>query len=220
MAWRSSAVSVKAIPRSAPCSIYKRSLVTINVIKHVKRGLRTGRYGGAVCAKRPEGDSMITISGLEPKKYKITAEGIQELQEQLSELKQKRREVASEMREITSQSTDMGALEDSTLTLIQNKATELDGEIMLLERVLGLAHVITKPTKHDHVQLGSQVTVELDGKAHAYILVGPVEADPEEGKISDESPLGQSLVGKKIGEQVEIVIPGKPTRTAKVTKIT
>jgi transcription elongation factor GreA len=148
---------------------------------------------------------MIVISGLEAKQYSITAEGLQELQQQLDDLKQRRREVAEEMRDITSQSTDQGALEDSTLSLNQNQATEIDGQISLLERIIGMADIIEKPSDTSTVQPGSKVTVKLDGKESAYIIVGAVEADPLEGKISTDSPLGQSLLGKKVGDTVEAV---------------
>lgn len=162
---------------------------------------------------------MINISGLEPKQYNITPEGIKYLQEQLEELKQKRAGVADQIREITSQSTDLGAREDSTFAFNQNQATELDGQIYLLERIIGMAHPITKPDTNDHVQLGSQVTVDLDGKEQSYALVGPVEANPLEGRISDESPFGQSLLGKKLNDKVEVVSPTNQRTLATIVRI-
>lgn len=148
---------------------------------------------------------MIVVSGLEAKQYSITAEGLEELRAQLEALRYRRREVADEMREITSQSTDMAAREDSTLTINQNQATEIDGQISLLERIVGMAEVIEKPASSEYVQVGSQVTVSHDGQEKTYTIVGPIEADPLEGKVSNESPLGQSLLGKKVNDEVEVV---------------
>lgn len=150
---------------------------------------------------------MIAVSGLEAKPYNVTHEGIRELREQLQALKHRRRVIAQEMREITSQTTDLGVLEDSTFTLNQNQATEIDGQIDLLERIIGLAQIIKKPAATDRVQLGSQVTIKLDGEERTYTIVGSVEADPLEGKVSDASPLGQSMLGKRVNDQFELVSP-------------
>jgi transcription elongation factor GreA len=162
---------------------------------------------------------MIVISGLEPKQYQITAEGMEELQQQLEELKQRRKDVAGEMHEISSQTTDLGALEDSTMTINQNQATEIDGQITLLERIIGKAEIITKPASNDVVLIGSVVTVERDGKEQTFTIVGPVEADPLEGKLSNESPFGQSLVGCKVGDRVEMLTPSEQRTSAVVTRI-
>jgi transcription elongation factor GreA len=162
---------------------------------------------------------MITISGLESKQYRITAEGINELQQQLEDLKQQRRDVANEMREITSQSTDLGALEDSTLAINQNQATEVDGQIALLERIIGMAEIIKKPATNDRVQLGSRVTLRLDSKEQTFTIVGPVEADPLEGRISDESPLGEALLGKKVDEKFEVSLPADQHASAIILRI-
>lgn len=162
---------------------------------------------------------MIIVSGLAPKRYSITSNGVTELRQQLNELKRRRMEVASEMREITSQSTDIGALEDSTLTINQNQATELDGQIELLERIIGMAEIIQPPKRSDVVQLGSRVRLDMGGRERTYTLVGAVEADPMDGKISDESPLGRCLLGKRVHEQCEVVSPSNHRIAATITRI-
>jgi transcription elongation factor GreA len=68
------------------------------------------------------------------------------------------------------------------------------------------------------VQLGSRVKLKNDGKTKEFQVVGTVEADPLNGKISDESPIGQALLGKKDGESVEIVTPADTT-TYKIVEI-
>lgn len=162
---------------------------------------------------------MIIISGLEPKRYSITPQGVTELRRQLDAFKRKRLEVAGEMRDITSQSTDIGALEDSTLTINQNQAAELDGQIDLLERIIGMASIIPRPRRSDAVSLGSRVRLRLGNNEQTYTIVGAVEADPMGGKISDESPLGQCLIGKRVSDLCEIVSPSRQRIAAVITHI-
>jgi len=147
---------------------------------------------------------MITINGLEAKRYRITEAGMSELQRQLLETKKRRMHVAEELREISSQSNTASALEDSTFATDQNMAIELDGQIELLERIIGLAEIIMPPAHNASVQIGSTVQVDIQNTPHTYVIVGPVEADPSQGKISHDSPLGQSLLGKKVGDTVMV----------------
>jgi transcription elongation factor GreA len=67
--------------------------------------------------------------------------------------------------------------------------------------------ILKKPTQNEVVQLGSHVTVEVDGSEKEFFIVNRFEADPSLGKISDLSPIGSALVGKKVGEQVPIDLP-------------
>lgn len=79
--------------------------------------------------------------------------------------------------------------------------------------------VITKPRGDSKVQLGSQVALQDGGgKKKEFQVVGTVEADPLNGKISDESPIGQALLGKKVGDSVEIKTPAE-TATYKIVDI-
>lgn len=162
---------------------------------------------------------MIIVSGLEPKQYNVTAEGFTELQGHLKLLKQRRKELAGELSEISSQSTDLGAREDSAFALHQNQATEFDGQIELLERILGMAVVIEGPNDFDVIRLGAKACIELDGKEHCYKLVGPLEADPAENKISDESPLGRTLLGKRVKDRFDVVSPAGQHMNARVLRI-
>jgi len=149
---------------------------------------------------------MIIINGLEAKRYRVTEAGMHTLQQQLHDLKKQRMEVAGELREISSQSNTASALEDSTFSVDQNIAIEMDGQIDLLERIIGLAEIITLPKATDTVVMGCTVQLAMHNKERQYQLVGAVEANPSLGMISDESPLGQSLLGKRAGDTV--AIPG------------
>lgn len=162
---------------------------------------------------------MVDFTGLIPKHYQITAEGMKILESELADLKRKRREIAQNIQDITSQNTNISAQTDSVFALNQNHATELNNQIELLERILGLAEVIDKPVAGSPVQIGSRVAVVLNGKEHDYLIVSPIEADPDEGKVSNESPLGQSLLGKKINEPFEVRLPTSREIRGKVKSI-
>jgi transcription elongation factor GreA len=78
--------------------------------------------------------------------------------------------------------------------------------------------IIKKPRGDSKIQLGSHVKLKNDGKTKEFQIVGTVEADPLSGKISDESPIGRALLGKKEGEAVEITTPNETT-TYKIVDI-
>lgn len=162
---------------------------------------------------------MSITNSLEPKQYSVTVEGIKELQQELEDLKLRRKQATDELREITSQSSDVAARGDSTTAVSQSHISEIDGRIYLLERIIAMADIIEKPTTQDQVQIGSKVSVELDGEEQSYTIVSVVEADPVQGKISNESPFGQSLLGKKVHEQFEIISPARRPRTAAILRI-
>jgi transcription elongation factor GreA len=162
---------------------------------------------------------MINLTGLEPKTYRITPEGIAELQRQLDDLLQRRRAAAEEIREISSQSTDAGSRVDSTFAQNRNEASELDAQIALCERIISLAEPIEQPSDNNEVRLGSEVTLRWDGQQRSYRLVGSVEADPLEGRISDESPLGKSLIGKRVEDSLEVSAPDGEKHQAQVVSI-
>ena len=100
----------------------------------------------------------------------------------------------------------------------KNEQAFVEGEIARLERILSSAEIIAEVSSKDRVMVGSVVTVVEKGtkEQEVYHLVGSAEANPREGKISTESPLGKALMGAKVGEKVEVNAPdGKLTFTIK-----
>jgi len=98
--------------------------------------------------------------------------------------------------------------EDSDFSQAKQELSFIDGRMSELEEIIG--NVILIDEGHDHCQeikLGCQITVKNGGQEKVFHLVGEWEASPAEAKISHQSPLGQSLLGKKIGEKVEVVAP-------------
>lgn len=148
------------------------------------------------------------------KTYQLTAGGKQELEAELEQLKGRRGEIADKIAD----ARDYGDLsENAEYDAAREEQGLLETRIAEIEDVLLNAELIT-PAKTDSVALGSVVTLKTDDKQVEYTLVGPVEANPLEGRISTESPIGQALMGKKVGDKVELTTP-KATLTYAVTSI-
>ncbi|HJM04308.1 MAG TPA: transcription elongation factor GreA [Candidatus Saccharimonadaceae bacterium] len=137
------------------------------------------------------------------KQYQITREGQKELETELSELKARRGEVADKIAE----ARDFGDLsENAEYDAAREEQGLLETRISEIEEILNNAELIKGGSKKA-ISLGSRVQLTADGKNFSYVIVGPVEADPLEGKISNESPLGVALFGKKVGDSATINTP-------------
>lgn len=139
------------------------------------------------------------------KQFLLTKEGIEELENELKSLTGERGAIADRIKT----AREFGDLsENAEYSAARQEQERSEGRISELENILQNAEVIKKPKGDNKVQLGSCVKLKGEsGKTKEYQVVGTVEADPLEGKISDESPIGQSLLGKKVGELVVITTP-------------
>jgi transcription elongation factor GreA len=138
------------------------------------------------------------------KQYHLTKHGKRELEEELADLVESRIEIADRI----SEARDFGDLtENAEYSAAREEQSRVETRIAEIEDILQYADVIRegKPKK-GVVGLGCTVTLK-NGKKAIYKIVGPVEADPMDGKISNESPLGRVLVNKTIGDKVEIDTP-------------
>lgn len=150
------------------------------------------------------------------KQYRLTKDGIDELQQELSNLISKRAGIADSIKTAREQG-DLS--ENAEYHAAKDEHERNEGRISEIEGILSNAELIKKPKGARLVQLGSTVVLKGDGsKKKEFKVVGTVEADPLNGKISDESPIGQALLGKKEGDSVEIVTPAE-TATYKVATI-
>lgn len=144
---------------------------------------------------------------MNPKKIYLTQKGLEELKKENNELvKTKRPDIVSRL----SAAREMGDLsENAEYTAAREELAFIDGRIEELEILLKQAVVIEESAQKgtQMVNLGSEVTVKLDGKQVVYTVVGEWEADPLEKKISHESPLGKMLLGKSVGVEVEVEAP-------------
>ena len=127
----------------------------------------------------------------------LTKEGKAELEKELEELKAGRAEIKEKIATARAFG-DLSENEDYTAARSEQKLAE--SRILEIEDILKNAKVL-RNIKHETVCMGSSVVVEVAGKQHVYSIVGPVEADPLNGKISDASPVGKALMGHKAGEE-------------------
>lgn len=137
------------------------------------------------------------------KKYQITEEGRKELEAELIELKNRRGAMAEKIAEARS----FGDLsENAEYDAAREEQGLMETRIAEIEDILRHASIIASPGG-SKIGLGSKVTLKNTDRTVVYTLVGPVEADPLEGKISNESPIGQALSGKSVGDEVRIETP-------------
>lgn len=150
------------------------------------------------------------------KLFKLTQSGIDEFKAELIALIAKRSDIADEIKTAREQGDLSENAEYQSARAEQEKN---EARIEEVEHILSNVEVIQKPKGDSKVQLGSTVKLtSTAGKEKSFQVVGTVEADPLNGKISDESPIGQALLGKKVGENVEITTPAETT-TYKVVDI-
>jgi transcription elongation factor GreA len=137
------------------------------------------------------------------KAYQLTAEGRKELEVELTELKSRRGEIADKIAE----ARDYGDLsENAEYDSAREEQGLVETRIAEIEDILMNAEDI-KATKSSSIHLGTTVELKTGSKKVTYTVVGSVEANPGEGKISDESPIGAALMGKKVGDSAIVSTP-------------
>lgn len=140
----------------------------------------------------------------------LTPEGKEKLVAELEELKTKgRKELAKRLKHAIS----MGDLSENA---DYHKAKEdqgfLEGRIQEIESILKNSQIIENKSNYDQVDVGARVTIQEEGyPPETYHLVGRKEANPQDGKISHESPIGKALIGHKVGDTVEVKLPNGNT---------
>lgn len=140
------------------------------------------------------------------KQFHLTKEGVDELKTELDELVAQRGPIAERIKT----AREFGDLsENAEYTSARQEQERVEGRIGEIEHILQNVEVIAKPRGGNKVQLGSTVKLKNDGKTKEFQVVGTVEADPLNGKISDESPIGQALLGRTEGDTVEITAAGE-----------
>jgi transcription elongation factor GreA len=152
----------------------------------------------------------------------LTRHGYQKLQEELEYLRTiKRQEVARRLHEAVEGGTDLGVDLDAEYDAAKNEQAFVEGRIVELEILLANAQVIEETGHMDVVQVGATVTVQAQDNGNepeVYTIVGPAEANPREGRISNESPLGRALMDHRIGDVVRVDAPGG-SFSVEITKV-
>ena len=139
------------------------------------------------------------------KTFYLTKPGFEELKAEHQTLVDKRSNIAEQIATARSQ----GDLSENTeYQAAKDEQARNENRISELEHIIQNVSIITTPKGDSKVRLGSTVKLKDDkGKTKQFQVVGTVEADPMNGKISDESPIGKALLGRKVGEEVEITTP-------------
>jgi len=138
------------------------------------------------------------------KQFKLTKEGIAELRTELEKIISERSTIIERIK-LAREFGDLSEnAEYSAARLEQSRAETRVEEI---ENILKNAEVMSQPKKKDIVELGNTVVLKNSEGERSFTIVGSVETDPMKGKVSNESPIGKSLMGKKLGDEVEIVTP-------------
>lgn len=145
---------------------------------------------------------------MDNKQVKLTEDGLKQLGEELEYLKTKKRKEVSEKIKVALGFGDLS--ENSEYDEAKNEQAQVEARIVSVENMLKNAIVIDESERDtSKVELGATVTIhdiEFDEDI-TYKIVGSTEADPDEGRLSDESPLGKSLMGKAEGEMIDVDAP-------------
>jgi transcription elongation factor GreA len=139
------------------------------------------------------------------KQILLTAKGLKKLQDELADLSDRgRKDVAKRLKEAIAYG-DLS--ENAEYDEAKNQQAFIEQRIAILEEQIRNAKVV-KESKGDVVQIGSKVTLKVGGEKHEFVIVGSTEADSMSHKISNESPVGEAILGKKKKEKVIVKAPG------------
>ena len=147
----------------------------------------------------------MTSSNSFPTKY-LTPEGRQKAEEELHYLKTEKRALIAQRIETAKELGDLS--ENAEYAEAKDEQAFAEARILELSNLLKYAEVVTgRPEVSDVVRVGSVVTIESEAGQRTYTVVGFNEANPMDGKISNESPLGQALLGGRVGETISFQTP-------------
>lgn len=148
-------------------------------------------------------------------KVHVTKEGLEELRRELEHLTTVRR---PEVVRAIARAREEGDLrENAGYDAARHDQAMIERRIRELEEQIKNAVLIDR-SDNETVQLGTTVTINIDGEEETYTIVGAVEAKPARGRISNESPIGNALLGRKVGEEVQVKTPSD-TFTARIVSI-
>ena len=139
----------------------------------------------------------------------VTEEGLEKIKTELEFLKNERRAEISDRLEVAISHGDLS--ENADYDYAKQEQAFVEGRIKDLEDSLRRAQIIDHDGRNDKVRVGSTVTLfeeGFEGEEETYYIVGVHEADPTNGRISNESPIGKALLGAKVGETVKVNAPG------------
>ncbi len=136
----------------------------------------------------------------------ITQSGYEKIEEELEYLKATKRLEVAERIKVALSFGDIS--ENAEYDEAKNEQAQLEERISKLENILRTAVVVDESKlDRDIVNIGSWIQIDYDGEVEEYTIVGSAEADPSSSKISNEAPIGKALMGRRIGDTVEVQVP-------------
>ena len=144
---------------------------------------------------------------MQDKKIYVSEEGLEKFKKELDGLVNFRRK---EITERIEEAIKMGDLsENAEYDAAKNEQAFVEGRIAELQDLIRRAEIINqgRGRDNDHITVGSLIKVKNNGDTLEYTIVGVAEADPVNGKISNESPLGKVFLGKRIGDKIDVTVP-------------
>ncbi|MDD5039854.1 MAG: transcription elongation factor GreA [Patescibacteria group bacterium] len=135
----------------------------------------------------------------------ITEQGLKKLKQELQILKgDKRKEISERIQ----QAKELGDLsENAEYVDAKNEQAFIEGRVQEIDNILRHATIIKQNKNNNIISVGSKIKIKDALETKEYFIVGSSEADPSKGKISNESPIGQAFLGKKVGDIIEIRVP-------------
>lgn len=135
----------------------------------------------------------------------MTAEGLNNLEQQIQELRTVKRPAA--LQHLIEVSGGADWRESTEQFFAQEALDRVDAEMLRLEEMLANAQVVEPQSGDTIVDIGETVVLQSDDQLETYTIVGPTESDPDEGRISYESPVGHALLRHKVGDEVDVEVP-------------
>jgi len=164
-------------------------------------------------------DALLPNLGKTMTKMYLTQAGFDKLQDELEYLRTVRRQEVAERLHEAMADGDAGIDNDAEVDAAKNEQAFVEGRIHELEIILSNARIIDENATFDVVEVGAKVEIQEDGTSpEKYTIVGAAEADPQNGYISHESPLGKALMGHRAGDVVTVHAPNGEF-TVKVLKV-
>lgn len=138
-------------------------------------------------------------------KTQLTREGLAKLEAELKELKEVKRPHAVDRLQKARAMGDLS--ENSEYSAAKEELAFVEGRIQEIETILKHVEIVENHHNGNVVALGDKVTIQTNGSTEDFYIVGEFEADPMQKKLSQTSPIGRALIGKKVGEMVEVEVP-------------
>lgn len=138
------------------------------------------------------------------KKNLLTQEGYNSLTQQLKDLKNRQDHLITQIEEVA-QPDESG--EDGLASQLKEELEVTNNKIDEIEETLADSQIITDKIETDCIQVGCKVKIKIDSGTKEFHIVNQLESDPTANKISDQSPLGQALIGKKVNDKIEVDAP-------------